>query len=91
MKVLLTSNGITSKEIEQALSVFVDGRTNLKVAIVPTASDSIEWVLEKEGDVAPYDSVATLTKIRDDFETWPLYLSYKNKGYDVIFVDLKKR
>lgn len=91
MKLLLTSNGITSPEIEIAFEKFINGRTNLKVAIIPTASDPIEWILEKEGDVAPYDSVATLTKDRDDdFENWPLCLYYKNKGFDVIFVDLKE-
>lgn len=90
MKLLLTSNGITSPEIEMAFDNFINGRTNLKVAIIPTASDPIEWVLEKEGDVAPYDSVAKLTKERDGFENWPLALYYKNKGFDVIFVDLKE-
>lgn len=90
MKLLLTSNGITSPEIEQAFEKLINDRTNLKVAIIPTASDPIEWILEKEGDVAPYDSVAKLTKVRDGFENWPLYLYYKNKGFDVIFVDLKE-
>jgi peptidase E len=91
MKLLLTSNGITSPEIEIAFEKFINGRTNLKVAIIPTASDPIEWVLEKGGDVAPYDSVATLIKERgDDFENWPLCLYYKNKGFDIIFVDLKE-
>ena len=91
MKLLLTSNGITSPEIEQAFEKFVNGRTNLKVTIIPTASDPIEWVLEKDGDVAPYDSVAKLTKERDnDFEKGQLYLYYKNKGFDVTIVDLKE-
>jgi len=53
MKLLLTSNGITSPEIEQALDKFINKRKNLNVAIILTASDPIEWVLEKEGDVAP--------------------------------------
>ena len=91
MKLLLTSNGITSPEVEQMFDKLTNSRTNLRVAIIPTASDPIEWVLEKEGDVAPYNSVAKLTKERDDdFEKWPLCLYYKNKGFDVIFVDLKE-
>ena len=91
MKLLLTSNGITSPEVEQMFDKLTNGRTNLRVAIIPTASDPIEWVLEKEGEVAPYNSVAKLTKERDDdFEKWPLCLYYKNKGFDVIFVDLKE-
>lgn len=90
MKLLLTSNGITSTEIEQAFEKFVTGRINLKVAIIPTASDPIEWVLEEDG-ISPYDDVAKLTKERDDdFEKGQLYLYYKNKGFDVTCVDLKE-
>jgi len=90
MKLLLTSNGITSPEIENALTTFIDGRTNLRVAIIPTASDLIKWVLEKEEDTAPYDSVAKLLKETGSLENLPQYLYYKNKEYDVIFVDLKE-
>jgi peptidase E len=90
MKLLLTSNGFTSSEIEQALDKFIDNRKNLKVAIIPTASDPIEWVLEKEGDVAPYDSVARLTKERDDLGEGGDYKYFKDKGHDPIWVDLKE-
>ena len=89
MKLLLTSNGITSSELETSFEKLVNGRTNLKVAIIPTASDPIEWVLE-EGGTSPYDDIAKLTKERDGFENWPLCLYYKNKGFDVIFVGLKE-
>jgi len=89
MKLLLTSNGITSPEIEEALDKFIDNRNNLTVAIILTASDPIEWVLEKEGDVAPYDSVARLTKIRELNEDDGDYKYFKDKGHKPIWVDLK--
>jgi len=90
MKLLLTSNGFTSPEIEQALNKLIDERTNLRVAVILTASDHIEWVLEKEGDVAPYDSVARLIKEREAPGEGGDYAYFKNKGFDVIFVDLKE-
>jgi peptidase E len=89
MKLLLTSNGFTSPEIEEALDEFIDNRKNLTVAIILTASDPIEWVLEKEGDVAPYDSVARLTKIRELNEDDGDYKYFKDKGHNPIWVDLK--
>lgn len=89
MKLLLTSNGITSPEIEEALDKFIDGRKNLSVAIILTASDPIEWVLEKEGDIAPYDSVARLTKERVYNIDSGDYKYFKDKGQNPIFVDLK--
>jgi len=88
-EITFTSNGITSPEIEQALDKFIDNRMNLKVAIIPTASDPIEWVLEKEGDVAPYDSVARLTKERDDLGEGGDFKYFKDKGLDPMWVDLK--
>lgn len=66
----------------------MDGRTNLR-AIILTASDPIEWVLEKEGDVVPYDSVARLTKERDKPGEGGDYAYFKNKGFEAIWVDLK--
>ena len=44
MKLLLTSNGITSPELEQALRELTGGRTDLRVALIPNASDPIELV-----------------------------------------------
>jgi peptidase E len=89
MKLLLTSNGFTSPEIEQALDKFIDNRKNLNVAIILTASDPIEWVLEKEGDIAPYDSIARLTKERELNENDGDYKYFKDRGHNPIWVDLK--
>jgi peptidase E len=89
MKLLLTSNGITSPEIEQALDKFIDNRNNLKVAIIPTASDPIEWVLEKEDGIAPYDTVARLKAKREINAEGGDYKYFKDKGHNPIWVDLK--
>lgn len=89
MKLLLTSNGFTSPEIEEALDKFIDNRKNLTVAIILTASDPIEWVLEKEGDIAPFDSIARLTKKRELNTDGGDYKYFKDKGHNPIWVDLK--
>lgn len=88
MKLLLTSNGITDPAIERAFSEMIGERTGLKLAIIPTASDPIEWVPEKEGSK---EYVAKLIRPNDVEERkGEDYLYFKNKGFDVIIADLKE-
>lgn len=62
------------------------GRPKLKVAVVPTASDRIEWVQEeKDGNRYTAKLIEEgNAKTSEDF----LYL--KNKDYDVMIADLKE-
>jgi len=50
MKLLLTSSGFIDNSLEKDFLDLVGSHKNLKVAIIPTAGDPIEWVPEKEGD-----------------------------------------
>ena len=68
----------------------VGDRKNLKVAIIPNATDPIEWVAEKEGDpVSAY--VARLTRGNDvNYGKGKDYDYFKSKGCEVVIVDLKE-
>lgn len=89
MKLLLTSNGFINTPLEKDFLEMADGKTNLKVAIIPTAGDPIEWVPEKEGDQTK-DYVAKLTRPNDvEYGKGQEYIYLKSKGYDVVIVDLK--
>lgn len=90
MKLLLTSNGFIGNSLEKDFFDLVDNRKNLKVAIIPTAGDPIEWVPEKEGDQVK-DYVAKLTRPNDaEYGKGKSYLYFKNLGYDVVIADLKE-
>ncbi len=90
MKLLLTSNGFIDSPLEKDFLELVGNRKNLKVAIIPNASDPIEWVPEKEGDQVK-DYVAKLTHPNDvEYGKGKDYLYFKNKGYDVVIADLKE-
>lgn len=89
MKILLTSNGFREPLIGQAFLEMIGGRTGLKVAIIPTASDPIEWVPEKEGSK---EYVAKLIpENREKNAEWlnNYEKEWVEKGYDVVIVDLK--
>ncbi|MBP6886193.1 MAG: Type 1 glutamine amidotransferase-like domain-containing protein [Candidatus Pacebacteria bacterium] len=94
MKLLLTSSGIKeAPELQEAFLDLTDHRKDLLVAIIPTAGDPIEWVLEKEGDVAPYDSVAKLVpeKKEKNLAWWhSMQEAWEKKGHRAIIVDLKE-
>lgn len=50
MKLFLSSSGFMGTSLEKDFSEMTGGKLNLSVAIIPTASDPIEWIPEKEGD-----------------------------------------
>ncbi len=88
MKLLLTSNGLTSPELEQAFKEITGDKEGLRVAHIPTAGDPIEWVK----DPADGKTKARLTKI-PDYETKPeetkVYREWKGRGHDLIIVSLR--
>ncbi|MSR87598.1 MAG: hypothetical protein EXS69_00280 [Candidatus Zambryskibacteria bacterium] len=90
MKMLLTSNGFLDISLEKYFLDLVGDRKNLRVAIIPNASDPIEWVPEKEGDpVSAY--VAKLTRPNDvDYGKGKDYDYFISKGYEVAIADLKE-
>lgn len=92
MRLLLTSNGFMNTPLEKDFLELVDNRTNLKVAIIPTAGDPIEWVPEKEGDQMK-DYIAKLNPGKLD-QPRERVLSYKEvwekKGHSVVIADLKE-
>ncbi len=90
MKLLLTSNGFIGNSLEKDFWDLVGNREHLRVAIVPTAGDPIEWVPEKEGD-PPQLYVARLTRPNDaEYGKGKSYQYFKNMGHAVTVVDLKE-
>jgi len=93
MKLLLTSNGIKeSPELEQAFLELTNQRVGLKIAFITTAGDKIEWVPEKEGSKK---YIAKLVELNPEEQTrkqeWRqnYKAELKEKGHEVVFVDLK--
>lgn len=90
MKLLLTSNGIIGTSLEKDFLEMTGNRTDLKVAIIPTASDPIEWVPEKEGS-EKYVAKLIPEKKEKNAEWLNGYKrEWVEKGYDVVIVDLKE-
>lgn len=89
MKLLLTSNGLSSPELEKAFSELTNNRKDLKVAIIPTASDPIEWIPEKEGS-KKYIAIIVEEKLEENHKWIEEYAKkYTDKGNEVVIVDLK--
>ena len=89
MKLLLTSNGFINTSLEKDFLELVDNRTDLKVAIIPTASDPIEWVPLVEGDTS-YDNFVPKLVGESGGGKGEYYNYFKDKGYDVVVIDLKE-
>ncbi len=86
MKLLFTSNGLSNAELEQAFSELTAGRSTLKVALIPTAGDPIEWIPVAKGSkecVARPNGTHDVVNGSD-------YRSLVNKGYEVVIADLKE-
>jgi len=93
MKLLLTANGIKNPELEQAFLELTGHRAGLKVAIIPTAGDKIEWIPEKEGSKKFIPKLKELTSEEwTKREGWlrDYKAKYEEKGHKVVFVDLKE-
>jgi len=90
MKLLLTSSGITNSELEKAFSDLIENRSNLKIALIPTAADPIDWI---KSELPCYDVVPKIneSKLEQNIkwqEKWKK--EYQDKGFEVTIVDLKK-
>jgi len=90
MKLLLTSNGFTDSSIEQAFLEMTNNRTDLKVAIIPTASDPIEWVPEKEGSKEYVPRLIPERKEKNAGWLNNYKGEWEEKGFDVVIADLKE-
>jgi peptidase E len=90
MKILLTSSGIDNPELEQAFSELTDNKKDLKIALIPTAADPIDWIKsELPGyNVIPKINESRLEKNLKWQEEWKK--GYEDKGFEVTIVDLKK-
>ena len=86
MKLLLTTNGLSNSTLEQIFLEMVGSRPNLKVAMIPTAGDPIEWVPDSA------DSKKFIAKLTGELnvKSGKEYLWYKEKGFDVVIADLKQ-
>lgn len=89
MKLLLTSNGFIGNSLENDFLEMVGDRTNLKVAIIPTAGDPIEWVPLIEGD-ASYDNFVPKLVGESSNGKGEYYEYFTSRGYGVVVVDLKE-
>ena len=89
MKLLLTSNGLTNPSLEKEFLEMTGNKTDLRIAMIPTAGDPIEWVPLIEGNES-YDNFVPKLIWEYEIEENTSYLYFKNKGYDIIIVDLKE-
>jgi len=92
MKLFLTSNGFLNTHLEKDFLELVNDKTNLKVAIIPTASDPIEWVPEKEGDQAKDKVPRLVPEKKEENAKWlrSYQDEWEKKGYSAIIADLKE-
>lgn len=93
MKLLLTVNGIKNENLNQAFLELTDHRPGLKIAYVPTAGDAIEWIQEAEGSNKYTPKLKELTPDEQTkTESWlqEYKTEQEEKGYTVVFVDLKE-
>ncbi len=90
MKLLLTSNGFMNTSLEKDFLEMVGSKKNLRVAIIPTASDPIEWVPENTGS-EKYIAKLVLEKIEQQKEWLNSYQAeWEKRGFTIYIVDLKE-
>ncbi len=86
MKLLLTANGLSNPTLEQAFSELTNNKAKLRVALVQTAGDPIEWVQDKDNTKKFTPKLTKQNKIEDN----QAYKDYVAKGYEVVDADLKQ-
>jgi len=59
MKMLLTSSGIDNLELKQAFSDLTNNKKNLKIALIPTAGDPIDWI---KSELPGYDVIPKINQ-----------------------------
>lgn len=87
MKLLLTANGFIDTALEKDFLEMTGNKRNLRVAVVPTAGDPIEWVEETAGS---NKYIAKLLPEKNNPEESKTYQYFKNNGYEVVVADLKE-
>ncbi len=93
MRLLLTANGVSNSELEQAFLELTDNRSGLKVAYIRTAGDSIEWIPETEGSkkyIAKLKGVSPEEQMKTENWLSEYKAKWEEKGHTVVFVDLKE-
>ena len=90
MKILLTSSGVDNPELEQAFANLTNNKKDLKIALITTAADQIDWIKsELPGyDVIPKINEDRLEKNLKWQQTWKK--EYEDKGFKATIVDLKR-
>lgn len=61
MKLLLSSSAITTPELEKAFFDLIQNRKNLKMALIPTAGDPIDWITS---ELPGYDTIPKINESR---------------------------
>ena len=91
MKLLLTSNGFMNTSLEKDFLEMTDNKTNLRVVVIPTASDPIEWYPEHEGDDVKFYLYRQVVDANGEHAAWLRAYQYEweQKGHHVIIADLK--
>lgn len=93
MKLLLTANGVSNPELEQAFLELTGNRKGLKIAFITTAGDNIEWIPEKEGSKKFIPKLKELTAeelVKKEGWLREYKAKFEEKGHHVVFVDLKE-
>jgi peptidase E len=92
MKLLLTSNGFMGTSLEKDFLELVGSKQNLRVVIIPTASDPIEWVPEKEGDQVKDYVYKLIPEKKEQNAIWlhSYQETWEKKGCSVVIADLKE-
>ena len=93
MKLLLLAHNVSDSDFERELLSFTEGKADLKMAFITTAGDPIEWIPEKEGSekyVAKLVEPSAEEKEKGDEWRRNYKEKFTEKGYEVIFVDLKE-
>ncbi|OHB23949.1 MAG: hypothetical protein A2542_02370 [Parcubacteria group bacterium RIFOXYD2_FULL_52_8] len=90
MKFLLVAHEVPEAEFEQALLEMVGDRSNLKMALIPTASDPIEWIPDAHDPKKANPRLVPEKQAKQ--EAW--WNNYKKeleaKGWQVVIADLKE-
>lgn len=89
MKILLTSNGLTNSELKEAFLDLTGNRKGLRIGIIPTASDPIEWIPDKE-DKNKFTAKIVEERLENNRKWLDEYSKkFINEGHTVVIVDLK--
>lgn len=92
MNLLLTSSGLLGTSLENDFLEMIPNKDHLRVAIIPTASDPIEWIPENKGDQIKENVARMLPGENEQHKKWlrSYQHEWEKRGYSVIIADLKE-